>query len=1035
MNIPVHQTLQAGWSTLDALPIPALALNEAGEVNYANSAWRVAGALSTAEFLAMLHPDEAAHAVAQWNNDRAHHRPSALTVRLRAADGTYHPHRADHHRLPDESRLLGQWLLTFTEVQAHPAEATQLAWDESPDCIKTLDLNGHLLSMNAGGLRVMELGDFAACAGASWPEFWTNDTRPLVEAAVKAAREGGIGHFEGFCRTFAGTPKWWEVTVRGVPGATGQPTHLLAVSRDITERVRGERLARGQTDVLEALIRGEALEDVLERMAHLVEGLVGDAHCVIFRLDAAQGVLRPTAAPSLDAPLLEALQAVPLGRAGGACGLAAESGEVTSVKDYQVDPQWGHVRDFAQAIGVRACWSTPLLDDAGEVHGTLALYFTVPTTFTAEHREVTRAAARLATLALQQDRARDALRRNEVRYRTLFEALPHIVWTSTGMGQSNHFNQRWQAMTGLPTQTQGLEWAEAIHPDDRGRAVLARQRGLSTGAPYGADIRFRRADGTYRWHAAHVVPLPAHQATDDYQWLGYAVDIHDRAEAESALRESADHFRRLADVNPIGVALGHPDGRVSYANDAYLRLLHVTRADLEADTVNWHALTPPEWHARDAQAVAQARERGYSDPYEKEYLLANGHRLPVLVAVAQLDDTGDTQVRYVLDLTDRKVLERTLNDENMQLRALNAQILASAADGVFGLDLQGHTTFANPAALQMTGFPLEEILGRQQHALLHHTRADGTPYPPSDCSICRVTQDGTPRRATDELFWRKDGTGFPVEYTATPLLDGDGGQVGVVVTFRDITERQHVERTLRAANEELRRSNQDLERFAFVASHDLQEPLRTVASFTELLARRYAGTDPKAERYAQLVVGGVGRMKATIEDLLVFSRVRAETQQWEVVETETVLEHALAALAATVDASGAQITWDALPAVRGDATQLTQVLTNLLSNALKFCRAGVPPQVHVSARRTDHLWHIGVSDNGLGIEEAYVERVFDMFQRLHRREAYPGTGMGLTIVRRIVERHGGRAWVTSTPGAGSTFHFTLPAEGLEPRLA
>ncbi|WP_019587831.1 PAS domain S-box protein [Deinococcus apachensis] len=1028
MNFPAHHTRAPGLSALDGLPQAAIGTTEAGEGAYANPAWQVSTGLDTPDLQAALHPDEAAHALGQWANDRAHGRPSALTLRLRTADGTYRDHRADHQPLPAAGTLPARWLLVFTNVQHVPATAVQLAWDESPDCIKTLDLNGQLLAMNAGGQRVMEVPDFAMCAGAYWPEFWENDTRPHVEAAVKRARQGHTAHFEGFCRTLAGTPKWWDVTVRGVRDAQGQVTHLLAVSRDITGRVRGEQLARGQADILEALTRGEPLADVLTRTARLMESLVGDtARCAVMGLDAASGVLRVQAAPSLESAFRGALGAVPLGHTGGACGVTAQSVQVTAVEDYHTDPRWPEMRGFADAFGVRACWSVPLLDETGEVHGTLALYFAAPTKVTAAQEDIARAGARLATFALQQHRRREALRRSEQRYRTLFEALPHILWTSRQGGQSNQFNGYWHAFTGLPTRTQGLEWAEAIHPDDRATAVQARQRGLATGTPYTADIRFRRTDGTYRWHTAHVVPLPADQATDEYQWLGYAVDIHDRMEAEAALRASAAHFRRLADVNPIGVALGHPDGRVSYANDAYLRLLNVTRADLDVGGVNWHALTPPEWRAQDKRALAQAQARGHSDPYEKEYLLADGRRLPVLVVVAQLGDGEDLQVRFVLDLTDRKALERTLNDENNELRALNEQILASAADGVFGLDLKGHTTFANPAALGMTGYALDEMLGQQQHALLHHTRADGTPYPLADCPICQVTRDGTERQVTNEVFWRRDGTAFPVEYSATPLLDGSGIQEGVVVTFRDITERRRTEHALQAANEELRRSNRDLERFAFVASHDLQEPLRTVASFTELLVRRSGAGDAQAARYARFVVDGVQRMKTTIEDLLAYSRVRAETQDWGLVNTEEVLGRTLADLNAAITTSGAQITWDALPVVPGDAAQLAQVFANLLGNAVKFRRPGVPPSAHVSATPEGHLWHFEVRDNGLGIEEAYVERVFEMFQRLHPREAFPGTGMGLAIVRRIVERHGGRAWVTSTPGEGSTFHFTLPA--------
>ncbi|MFC4427036.1 PAS domain S-box protein [Deinococcus navajonensis] len=1033
MNLPAGHTLTPGVSALETLPDPTLSTDQTGRGIDCNRAWQAMTGQRTPNLLAVLHPDDAAHAQAQWANDRAHWRPSTLTLRLRRADGSFGDYRADHDPHAGSEARPAAWLLSFTDVQHVPPAVARLAWEQSPDCLKTLSLDGRLLAMNPGGLRVMEVPDFAVCAGASWAAFWENETRPLVEAAVAAACRGEAGHFEGFCRTFAGTPKWWNVTVRGVRNGQGRISHLLAASRDVTERVRGERLAQGQADLLEAMTRGEPVGEVLTRTAQLVESLLGEVRCAVMMLDSEFGVLRVQAAPSLDPGFRSALAAVPLGHAGGACGMAAHTRTSLAVRDYHTDPRWPDLRAFADAFGVRACWSTPLLDESGEVHGTLALYFATPTQVTAAQEEIACAGGRLATFALQQDRRREALRRSEQRYRTLFEALPNIVWTSRQGGQSNQFNAHWQAFTGLPTHTQGLGWAEAIHPEDRQTAVQARQRGLETGTPYTADIRFRRKDGTYRWHAARVAPLPADQATDEYQWLGYAVDIHDRVEAEASLRASAAHFRRLADVNPIGVALGHPDGRVSYANDAYLRLIGASRADLEAGQVNWQALTPPEWRLQDERALAQAQARGHSDPYEKEYLLAGGRRLPVLLAVAQFGHGSDAQVvRYVLDLTDRKALEHTLSAENTALKALNAQILASAAEGIFGFDQNGHTTFANPAALTMTGFTLDELLGQPQHALLHHTRADGTANALLECPICQVTRDGQDSRATNAVFWRRDGTAFPVEYSATPLVDGAGAQVGGVVTFRDITERRQTEHALRSANEELRRSNHDLERFAFVASHDLQEPLRTVASFTELLVRRSGRTDPQTAKYADFVVGGVQRMKATIEDLLVFSRVRAESQQWVPVDTAAVLVQTVADLQASLDACGARVTWDPLPVTSGDATQLAQVFTHLLGNAVKFRRLEVAPLVHVTAGREGQVWHFEVRDNGLGIEKPYAERVFEMFQRLHTREAYPGTGMGLAIVRRIVERHGGRAWVTSTPGVGSTFHFTLSSTRVPP---
>ncbi len=235
-------------------------------------------------------------------------------------------------------------------------------------------------------------------------------------------------------------------------------------------------------------------------------------------------------------------------------------------------------------------------------------------------------------------------------------------------------------------------------------------------------------------------------------------------------------------------------------------------------------------------------------------------------------------------------------------------------------------------------------------------------------------------------------------------------------------------RELQERTRDLARSNAELERFAYVASHDLQEPLRTIASFTELLDRRYGGAfDERGRAYLRLVVQGAERMKTLVDDLLVYSRVGAEQLTLAPVSLDRVLAEALTNLSGVLDGSGARVTSDVLPVVLGSELQLVQVMQNLVGNALKFRREGVTPTVRVTSARDGDEVRVSVRDNGIGIEARYLERIFVMFQRLHRREDYPGTGLGLAICRRVVERHGGRMWVESTPGEGSTFHFTLRA--------
>jgi PAS domain S-box-containing protein len=244
----------------------------------------------------------------------------------------------------------------------------------------------------------------------------------------------------------------------------------------------------------------------------------------------------------------------------------------------------------------------------------------------------------------------------------------------------------------------------------------------------------------------------------------------------------------------------------------------------------------------------------------------------------------------------------------------------------------------------------------------------------------------------------------------------------------EITERKRTEEALKEYAQKLKRSNEDLERFAYISSHDLQEPLRTMITFTQLLERRYKGKlDPDADEYIQYLVSGGKRMQALVQDLLEFSRVNTKGAGFRPTNATTVVDDALAFLHSKAHENGATITYDELPSVMADPGQLQMVFQNLISNAIKFRKPDVPPEIHISAQKQDGMIQFTVKDNGIGIEPQYFEKIFVIFQRLHGMDQYEGTGIGLAIVKRIIDRHGGRIWVESEPGKGSTFHFTVPA--------
>lgn len=365
-----------------------------------------------------------------------------------------------------------------------------------------------------------------------------------------------------------------------------------------------------------------------------------------------------------------------------------------------------------------------------------------------------------------------------------------------------------------------------------------------------------------------------------------------------------------------------------------------------------------------------------------------------------------------------------LKDEHFQLdQAGLRMILDTAPNGILMVDEKGFIVLANKELENLFRYECNELLGEPIEILVPH--AAKTSHPGSRQHFFKAPEPRAMGAGRDLNGLRKDGTLFPVEIGLNPLQAGDKRYV--VASVVDITERKKSEKILQENLVELKRSNEDLQQFAYVCSHDLQEPLRVITNYTQLLERRYRGQlDDNADDFIEFITDAASRMQVLINDLLVFSRVHTRGQEMRETDCNYVVKKAMDNLKLAIEENEATIVIETepLPAVLGDSTQLTQLFQNIIGNAIKF-RSEVKPIIRISTEEGQEYWTFKIKDNGIGFEMQYAARIFVIFQRLHPKETYAGSGIGLAVCKKIVERHGGVIAVESEPGEGTTIVFTL----------
>jgi len=624
----------------------------------------------------------------------------------------------------------------------------------------------------------------------------------------------------------------------------------------------------------------------------------------------------------------------------------------------------------------------------------------------------------------------------------------------------------------------------------------------------GADQMFWRADGS-SFPVAYTC-APARERDRTVASVVVFNDISGRRQAEVAVRESEERFRDLFDSAPVGYHEIDREGRITRVNQTELDMLGYTREQMLGRPV-WEFIVESE-KSQEAFAVKIAGGEAGGRSFERTYRRQDGRLLPVLVEDQMLRGLRNqiTGIRSTIqDISERKeaqdalrrardeleirVQERTAELEEAN-RALQAEI-AEHRRAREALELDESRLEALVELNQMTEASMQELaeFALEEAVRLTSSKMGYLGFLNGDESVltmlawskeaaaqCQVEGRPAVHRVAQMGLWgeavrqRKavitndyatgvctqglpEGHVSLVRHMNAPVFEGDHIVAVAGVGNRDgdydesdvrqltllmqgmwrliqrklaedelVQHRERLEKLVEARTEELARSNRELEQFAYVASHDLQEPLRMVGSYVQLLERRYKDKlDEDATEFIAFAVDGAQRMQRLINDLLMYSRVGTRGKELVRTSCERILELTLANLRAAIDESGAEIAHDALPEVVADETQLVQLLQNLIGNAIKF-RGDGPPHIEVSATQDEEEWLFAVKDNGIGMDPEQAERIFRIFQRLHTQEEYSGTGIGLAVCKRIVERHGGRIWAEAAPGKGSTFCFTIP---------
>jgi PAS domain S-box-containing protein len=888
-------------------------------------------------------------------------------------------------------------------------------------------IEANRVSLEMGGIEAEEVLGKPFVEASWWS--WSPEVQEQLRTAIRKAAAGESSRYDVLVRMAGGRLITIDFMLAPLCDEQGRVKYLVPSALDVSERVRAQETLREKNETLaliadtaRMLLTSDTPERITQKICEQVMTHLGSNAFFNYLIEEGSGRMHLNAWAGVPEELAREIEWLDLGVA--VCGCVARDGCRLIAEDilHSSDPR----TDLVRSLGIQAYACHPLLYQ-GRTLGTLSFGTRTRPRFTPNEIELMRTIADLVATAMARKRAEDAVAAGRAKLEAALNSMTDAVFISDAEGRFIELNDAFATFHRFNSKEECAQ-TFADYPEifevfmaggELPREQWAVPRALRGETVTNVEYMVRRKDTGETWAGNYSFGPIRDQDGTIVGSVVTARDVTEQKRAEEALQQSNATLEAFFASSPAILNIVDDELRYVKTDPMTPSYFGLDRESIVGKAVGDLA---PEFAAAFGPMIRRVAATGEPalnmevkspvtrQPGETAYWQASYFPVPLIGGKQGIGVIG-------VDISNMKKAEMALRESEERFRTLADNMSQFA----WMTDEKGWIFWYNKRWYEYTGTALEDMEGWGWRKTHHPDQVDRVVAKFSKAiATGEVWEDTFPLRG-------KDGQYRWFLSRAVPIRDEQGRVRRWFGTNTDITELREAQLAIEKTVEELARSNRELEQFAYIASHDLQTPLRAVTGFLDLLSRRYKGQlGPEADEFISFAVDGAQRMHQLINDILAYSRVGTRGKPLERLESGEPLARALGHLKAEIEESGAEVTVGELPAVTGDRNQLAQLFQNLVGNAIKYRKKEEPPRIRITAEEKTGEWQFRVRDNSIGFDPQHADRIFQIFQRLHTISEYPGTGIGLAICRKIIERHGGRIWAESEPGQGATFFFTLP---------